>query len=99
MLILVVQPSLFKLSAKSLIRKMDYALLASVITIVLFFAGVIYGMGKHSSRLESLETWRVNVRNDMHEISEKLGELLTKVDKVTVLVEERTERRNEPRTK
>lgn len=77
---------------------MDYALLAIVVTVALFFAGVIYGMGKHSSRLESLELWRTNIWLDMHEISDKLEELLTKVDRVTVLVEERTERRMNPRS-
>lgn len=78
---------------------MDYALLAIVVTVALFFAGVIYGMGKHSSRLESLEVWRANIRLDMHEISDKLDLVMIKVDRVTTLVEERTERRVEPRNK
>ncbi len=72
---------------------MDYALLAVEVTVVLFVVGVVYGMGKHSARLESLEKWREGIRIDMHEISDKLEILANAVEKVKTLIEERTERR------
>lgn len=68
-------------------------ILGSVITLGIFVAGVIYKMGHHAARLESLELWRINIRSDMHEISEKLEQISSQVSSLTTLVEERTERR------
>jgi len=69
----------------------------ALITLALFLAGVIFKMGHHSARLESLEEWRRNIRLDMHEISEKLDGLTKDIDNVKTLIEERTERRLIPR--
>jgi uncharacterized membrane protein YfbV (UPF0208 family) len=69
------------------------AVLGSLVTLSIFVAGVIYKMGHHAARLESLENWRNNVRNDMHEISEKLELVSNQITNLTTLVEERTERR------
>lgn len=76
---------------------MNYSLLGTIVTVAIFFAGVIYKMGQHSSRLESLEEWRRNIRIDMHEISEELKKISSQVSNLTTLVVERTERRHEPR--
>lgn len=76
---------------------MDYTLLAILVTVAIFFAGVIYKMGRHSSRLEALEKWRDNVRLDMHEISDKLDKLSLQIGNVETLIQERTERRTVPR--
>ena len=72
---------------------MTYALLGSIITLGAFLAGVIFKMGHHSARLESLEIWRTNIRIDMHEISEKLGEISNQITNLSTTLEERTERR------
>lgn len=70
-----------------------FAILGSTITLGIFVAGVIYKMGHHAARLESLESWRANVRLDMHEISDKLDLLSNQMVNLTTLVEERTDRR------
>ncbi len=80
-----------------MINKVDeliYSILGSVITLALFLAGVIYKVGHHSARLESLETWRTNMRMDMHEISIKLESISNQISNLATIVEERTERRN-----
>lgn len=74
--------------------KLIYAILGSVVTLGIFLAGVIYKMGHHAARLESLEGWRINIRSDMHEISESLKLLTVQVASLTTLIEERTDRRN-----
>ena len=76
---------------------MDYTLIGILVTLAIFFAGVIYKMGQHSSRLESLEEWRKNIRLDMHEISDQLKDISVQVTNLTTLITERTERRTEPR--
>lgn len=56
-----------------------YALFASfTLALVIFFAGVVYRMGHISARVEELERWRANMRQDMHEVSEKIEEIKTK---------------------
>lgn len=65
----------------------------SLVTLGIFVAGVIYKMGHHAARLQSLEEWRFNIRKDMHEISEKLEGISNQVSSLTTLVDERTERR------
>lgn len=78
--------------------KVLYAVIGSVVTLGIFLAGVIYKMGHHAARLESLEGWRSNIRTDMHEISDKLGDVQEQLAKLTTLIQERTERRDFPRT-
>ena len=50
-------------------------------------------MGQIAARVESLEKWRADLRHDMHEISEKMGEITEELRRLHTLVEERTERR------
>lgn len=76
---------------------MIYAFTGSLVTLGIFVAGVIYKMGHHAARLESLESWRNNIRMDMHEISSKLEDISEKIISLTTLVEERTDRRVFPR--
>lgn len=52
----------------------------------------------YSARLLALETWRGNVRNDLHEISDKLEDISGGLSSLKTLVEERTERRRTDRT-
>jgi Cu/Ag efflux pump CusA len=47
----------------------------------------------HAIRIQTLEEWRTNVRRDMHEISEKMTEVVREIHGVKTLIEERTERR------
>ena len=72
---------------------MIYSVIGSLVTLGLFLAGVIYKMGHHSARLESLEEWRSNIRLDMHEISDKLEAISTQVSGLATLIQERTRRR------
>lgn len=64
-------------------------LIGSTVTLAIFLSGVIFKMGQHSARLESLETWRTNIRLDMHEISDKLQEISTQVTTITVMLDRR----------
>jgi hypothetical protein len=81
-------------------------LVSSAVTVALFILGVTYKMGQHSARLAALEkdavspervaaleTWRVTMRADMHEISDKWTLVSQQLAELTVLVRERTERR------
>lgn len=68
------------------------ALISSVIVLALFLSGVIFKMGHHSARLEALELWKVNMRQDMHEISDKLEVISNQIRALTTILDERTER-------
>lgn len=46
------------------------------VTIAIFFAGVIFAMGRFSSRVESLEHWRDEVREDLTRIRADLDYLV-----------------------
>lgn len=54
---------------------------------------LFYHAGRISARVDALESWQHRVRGDMHEISDKLEGLVTVIEKLTTLIEERTERR------
>ena len=58
-----------------------------------FLATVIYRSGHIAARVEELEQWRVNMRVDMHEISDQMGKVALAVHGLTTLIEERTDRR------
>jgi hypothetical protein len=60
------------------------------VTLILALLTVVFRLGHHSARLESLETWRTNVRTDMHEISEQMSALSTALTSMTTLISERT---------
>ena len=66
---------------------------AVLITFSTLLGSALFRIGHLSARVEALEVWRANLRNDMHEISDKMTELVTELRELRTLVEERTERR------
>lgn len=75
----------------------SWAALGVILTFSVFLSTVIFRMGQMHSRLEALEKWRWTMRDDMHEISDILTNIKAELNKLAVLIEERTERRNFPR--
>ncbi len=69
------------------------AAVALLITFSTLLGNVLYRSGHLAARVEALETWRGNIRNDMHEISKELGILSGQVASLITVVEERTDRR------
>lgn len=69
------------------------ALAGAIVGLSIFVINNAFRLGHHSARLESLESWRANIRIDMHEISEKLEVISDAVRELKTIVEERTERR------
>jgi len=68
-------------------------LFGAVVTIGIFAVTNAFRMGHHSARIESLESWRISVRFDMHEISKELEMISNQITNLTTLIQERTERR------
>lgn len=71
---------------------MSGAIIGAVVTIGVATIGVIFRMGHHAARLESLEKWRDMIRVDMHEISDKLTAVGEELKRLSTLIEERTHR-------
>ncbi len=63
-----------------------------MITLGIFMAGVIFRMGHQTSRIEQLEQWRGSIRQDMHEISDRLRDVGEDLQRLSTLIEERTQR-------
>lgn len=63
------------------------------VSIAIFAVGVIFWLGYHKAKIDSLEKWRDNIRTDMHEISDLIQGLSQKIAELTTLIEERTNRR------
>lgn len=74
-------------------RAMVPILVGSTLTLGIFLSGVIFKMGQHSARLESLEAWRTNIRLDMHEISDELKGISVQIASIMAMLD----RRNLPR--
>lgn len=74
-----------------------YTIVGMLLTLAIFLAHVIFKSGHTVARVESLEQWRINVRQDFHEVSEKLEELNGAVRHLATVIEERTDRRSAPR--
>jgi len=70
-----------------------YAVVGILLTFSIFLANVIYKAGNLSARVDELERWRVDIRKDMHEISEQLEKAGNTLKYLTTLIEERTDRR------
>lgn len=70
-----------------------------IVTLAISLATIAFNLGKIAARVESLEQWRVMIRVDMHEISDKLQTIVTNQESLTTLINERTERRSAPRTR
>lgn len=73
-------------------------ILGLVISLSVFVSQVIFKLGHHSARLEELEKWRGTIRDDMHEISDKLEVMNNTMKTLATLIEERTDRRTTLRT-
>jgi hypothetical protein len=71
----------------------NYALIGSILTLTIFVFGLVFKAGQLSNKVEQLETWRANIRVDMHEISEELGKLTVEIGKLGTMIEEKTDRR------
>ena len=71
--------------------------IAVLITFSTLLSSALFRVGHLSARVEALEQWRGSLRNDMHEISDKITGMLTELRELRTLIEERTERRSEPR--
>jgi hypothetical protein len=70
-----------------------YTIIGILLTFAIFLANVIYRTGHLAARVEELERWRTNMRQDMHEISDKIEEMTTVLSKLATMLEERTDRR------
>ncbi len=68
------------------------ALIGAMLTLAIFMAGVVFRMGHQAARIEALENWRGSIRQDMHEISAELGGVKETLERLTTLIEERTQR-------
>ncbi len=71
----------------------SWAAIGISVTVAMFLAGVVFNMGRVSARIEELERWRLSIRIDMHEISDRLEDMSTNLKHLATLIEERTERR------
>jgi transcription antitermination factor NusA-like protein len=74
-----------------------YAIIGILLTFSIFLSNVIYRAGQLSSRVDELERWRIDIRKDMHEISDQLEKANNTLKYLTTLIEERTEKRTFPR--
>lgn len=74
-----------------------YTIIGIQLTFAIFLAHIIFKSGHLAARVEELERWRLDVRKDMHEVSDALEKLNVSVKHLATLIEERTERRREPR--
>ena len=72
-------------------------LIGLIISVVSGGAAITFRLGRSDARLESIESWRANIRTDMHEISEQMQALGRAITALTTTMEERTERRQNPR--
>ena len=75
----------------------SWAALGVLLSFSVFLATVIFRMGQLSARVDALEKWRWTMRDDMREISDILTKMKAEFERLTTLIEERTERRTLPR--
>ncbi len=67
------------------------------LSMLIAYGSLAYRLGHQSARVEAIERWRVNMRDDMHEISDKISEMTAAMEKLSTLINERTERRDRGR--
>ena len=76
----------------------SWAALGVLISFSVFLATVIFHTGRSTGRLESrmdeLERWRGTIRQDMQEISHILTSMKAEFERLSTLIEERTDRRD-----
>lgn len=75
----------------------SWAALGVILSFSVFLSTVIFRMGQLSARVEALEKWRWTMRDDMREISDILTNMKAEFERLSTLIEERTERRQIPR--
>lgn len=75
----------------------SWAALGVILSFSVFLSTVIFRMGQLSARVEALEKWRWTMRDDMREISDILTQMRAEFERLSTLIEERTERRDRPR--
>lgn len=56
---------------------------------------LFYHFGRIAAKVQSLEEWRLSIRQDMHEVSDKLESVSNGIQSLKTLIDERTERRRE----
>lgn len=78
---------------------LSWTAIGVILTFSVFLANVIYKTGHLSARVEELERWRTDVRKDLHEVSDKLEQVSSELHRLSVLIEERTDRRFFPRSR
>ena len=64
-----------------------------LIILITALINLAYRMGHMGARVETLEEWKLRVRDDMHEISNKLESLAIELKAIHTLINERTEKR------
>ena len=83
----------------------SWAALGVILSFSIFLATVVFHTGRSTGKLESrmdeLERWRGTIRQDMHEISDRIEalgnkttELTGAIHGLTTLINERTDRRD-----
>lgn len=72
----------------------SWAALGVLLSFSVFLATVIYHTGRLSARVDTLEKWKLTMREDMHEISDILSNMKAELERLSTLIEERTERRD-----
>jgi hypothetical protein len=74
-----------------------YTIIGILLTCTTLLSTVVFRAGQLSQRVVELERWRGTIRQDMHEISNSMLLMATELKKLATVIEERTERRVEPR--
>jgi len=67
-------------------------LIGTVATLSICVIGVVFRVGHHTARIEELEKWRGSIRQDMHDISDRIGAVGEELKRLSTLIEERTSR-------
>lgn len=70
-----------------------FAGISLLLTFTVLLGQALYRTGHLSARVEELERWRIGIRTDLHEISDRMELMALEVRGVRTLIEERTERR------
>lgn len=70
-----------------------WTIIGILLTFATLLSHVVYRTGHLTARVEEIERWRINIRQDLHEISDRMEEMNMLIKQLAVLIEERTERR------
>jgi uncharacterized protein (UPF0335 family) len=64
-----------------------------LIVLITALINLAYRLGRMGARVEELEEWKLRMREDMHEISDKLERVAIELKAIHTLINERTEKR------